>query len=76
MRRRVLLDTGPLVAFLNRRDEFHGWVTGELATIEPPFLTCEAVLSEDFSWLVILHDLYLVVDSICLAVPRKKLLCC
>lgn len=46
MRRRVLLDTGPLVAFLNRRDGFHSWVTGELATIEPPLLTCEAVISE------------------------------
>jgi len=46
MRRRVLLDTGPLVAYLKRQDRFHGWVTAELANIEPPLLTCEAVLSE------------------------------
>lgn len=46
MRRRVLLDTGPLVAFLNRRDEFHSWATDEWARIEPPILTCEAVLVE------------------------------
>ncbi len=46
MRRQVLLDTGPLVAFLKRQDRFHSWVTTELATIEPPLLTCEAVLSE------------------------------
>lgn len=46
MRRWVLLDTGPLVAAIDRRDLFHGWVTAELATIASPFLTCEAVLSE------------------------------
>ncbi|WP_231295559.1 type II toxin-antitoxin system VapC family toxin [Gloeocapsa sp. PCC 7428] len=42
----ILLDTGPLVAALNRRDQFHGWITVELNKIEPPLLTCEAVLSE------------------------------
>jgi predicted nucleic acid-binding protein len=46
MRRRVLLDTGPLVAALDRRDEFHRWVTAQWATIEPPLLTCDAVISE------------------------------
>jgi predicted nucleic acid-binding protein len=44
--RRVLLDTGPLVAFLNGRDRYHAWVKGRLASITPPLLTCEAVLSE------------------------------
>lgn len=46
MRRRVLLDTGPLAAALDRRDEFHSWVTAEWAKIEPPLLTSEAVISE------------------------------
>lgn len=46
MRRRILLDTGPLVAFLHRHDEFHAWARAEWATIEPPLLTCEAVLVE------------------------------
>lgn len=46
MRRRVLLDTGPLVAFLKRQDHFYSWVTEEWARIEPPLLTCEAVISE------------------------------
>lgn len=46
MRRQVLLDTGPLVAFFSRRDEFHSWATAAWATIEPPLLTCEAVLVE------------------------------
>jgi uncharacterized protein len=46
MRRRVLLDTGALVAFLQPQDRFHNWVVKELETILRPLLTCEAVLSE------------------------------
>ena len=46
MRRGVLLDTGPLVAFLNRRDEYHEWAMAQWSQIAPPMATCEAVLSE------------------------------
>jgi hypothetical protein len=31
MSRQVLLDTGPLVAFINPRDNFHGWAVTEWA---------------------------------------------
>ena len=44
--RPVLVDTGPLVAFLNRRDHYHTWAAEQLARITPPLLTCEAVISE------------------------------
>jgi predicted nucleic acid-binding protein len=46
MRQRVIVDTGPLVAFINRREKLHDWVINELAIIEPPLLTCEAVIVE------------------------------
>ncbi|GJL56229.1 MAG: pilus biogenesis protein [Nitrospirales bacterium] len=42
----ILLDTGPLVAFLNRRDHFHDWTKTVWEQAEPPFLSCEAVLAE------------------------------
>jgi predicted nucleic acid-binding protein len=42
----VLLDTGPLVAFLNRRDKFHDWALENWDQIQPSMLTCEAVISE------------------------------
>ena len=42
----VLLDTGPLVASINRRDRCHEWTKSQLAQIEPPLLTCEAVIAE------------------------------
>lgn len=42
----TILDTGPLVALLNRRDSFHRWSISESAKLEPPFFTCEAVITE------------------------------
>jgi len=44
--RRVLLDTGPLVAFFNRRDRHHEWTVDQWSRLTAPLLTCEAVLSE------------------------------
>ena len=46
MRQRVIIDTGPLVAFINRREQFNHWITIELGTVEQPLLTCEAVIVE------------------------------
>ena len=48
MARRVLVDAGPLVALLDRRDVNHHWVQEELARLHDPLITCEAVLSEVF----------------------------
>ncbi len=44
--RDVLIDTGPLVAALARRDSHHQWAVERLREIEPPLETCEAVLTE------------------------------
>jgi predicted nucleic acid-binding protein len=46
MKRQVILDTGPLVAIINGRDRYHKWATLQWSQIDPPLLTCEAVLSE------------------------------
>ena len=32
---RVVIDTGPLVALLNRNDRYHAWVREVLDTVEP-----------------------------------------
>jgi predicted nucleic acid-binding protein len=42
----VVVDTGPLVALLNRRERHHLWVAKVMDTIEPPLFTCDPVLSE------------------------------
>ena len=41
-----MVDTGPLVALLNRADRHHDWAKEQLADVRPPVFTCEAVLSE------------------------------
>lgn len=41
-----MIDTGPLVAALARRDSHHQWAVERLRDIEPPLETCEAVLTE------------------------------
>ena len=46
MKQPVLLDTGPLVAFLKAQDQFHPWAVAELDRIVQPILTCEAVITE------------------------------
>ena len=46
MKNKIILDTGPLVALLNRRDRYHRWAREQWAQIAPPLFTCEAVLAE------------------------------
>ncbi len=46
MKPKILLDTGPLVAFLNQTDAYHVWAKTQLSLIAQPMLTCEAVITE------------------------------
>jgi predicted nucleic acid-binding protein len=44
--RRVIVDTGPLVAFLDRSEQHHQWVVGKVEELDAPLLVCEPVLAE------------------------------
>ncbi len=46
MRPGVLVDTGPLVAYLSARERYHHWSIDAFREFEPPLLTCEPVLTE------------------------------
>ena len=53
---RVIVDTGPLVAFLTESEALHGWVASKFAELPAPFVTCEPVLAETFFLLSRLPD--------------------
>lgn len=42
----VIVDTSPLVALLDKTDNYHTWAAGEVERLTPPMLVCEPVLSE------------------------------
>jgi uncharacterized protein len=46
--RPVIVDTGPLVAFLFENEARHAWATEQFKTLPSSFLTCEPVLTEAF----------------------------
>ena len=46
MKPSVILDAGPLVAFINARDMHHAWTVEQLKKVAGPMLTCESVVSE------------------------------
>lgn len=43
---KVLLDTGPWVALLSRNDTHHDWAVEQFRRLQPPLLSCEAVVAE------------------------------
>lgn len=42
----AICDTGPLVAYLNRKDPHHAWAVELMKQVLPPMLTCAPVLTE------------------------------
>jgi predicted nucleic acid-binding protein len=42
----AIVDTGPLVAFLDRAEQHHRWVAEQVEGLDPPLLVCEPVLAE------------------------------
>jgi len=46
MDQKIIVDTGPLVAFFSRRDEHHHWVLQQLSTLRGTLITTESVISE------------------------------
>ncbi len=42
----LIVDTGPLVALVDRSERAHEWTRARFAEVRPPVHTCEAVLAE------------------------------
>ena len=70
MRRNVLLDTGVLVAFINQREKSHSWAIEQWKAVEPPLLTCEAVITEAC---FLLQDVYEGEDAVIRLISSKTI---
>ncbi len=44
----IIADAGPLIALIDAADQHHGWAVQSVRPLPPPWITCAAVLSEDF----------------------------
>ena len=44
----VIIDAGPLIAFLDKREHYHDFAMQQVKKLQAPFFTCESVLSETF----------------------------
>lgn len=42
----AIVDTGPLVALLDRAEQYHEWAKKQVEQLDPPMLVCEPVLVE------------------------------
>jgi predicted nucleic acid-binding protein len=46
MKSEIIIDTSPLVAFIDKSDNFHQWTVETWKKLHPPLFTCEAVIAE------------------------------
>lgn len=62
-----IADTGPLIAWINSRDQWHEWSVGVLSALRPPLITCESVIAEAVWQLsrsrLAVDQLYALVDA-------------
>lgn len=78
----VIVDSGFLVALLNRRDQDHKWAVAQSSQFVPPWKTCEAVLGETLyllgtesrAWLQILLLRGAIIPAFALADNRDPVL--
>ena len=54
----ILLDAGPLVAYLDASERMHGWAVDQWRRLPPPLIICEPVFTEAV-FLLREHDLSL-----------------
>ena len=66
-----LADTGPLVAYLDRKDQHHAWSKAWFMRFTGPLLTCEAVVAEA---LFLLHRGGICPDALLQLITRGVLL--
>jgi len=65
----LIADAGVIVAYLDKRDNWHEWTLAQMRSLPLPFITCEPVITEACFLVAHLHDgtqkvLRLVAESV------------
>jgi len=66
----IIIDAGPIVALLSKRDQYHAWAIDVVKEVEGPYLTSEAVLSEAFH---LVEDLPAAKESLLVLLDRREI---
>ena len=53
---KIIADTGVIVAYLDKRDEWHDWTLEQMKVLPAPFSVCESVITESCFLLDRLHN--------------------
>lgn len=53
---KIIADTGVIVAYLDKRDEWHDWTLEQMKIMPAPFSVCESVITESCFLLEHLHN--------------------
>lgn len=53
---KIIADTGVIVAYLDKRDEWHDWTFEQMKTLPAPYSVCESVITESCFLLDRLHN--------------------
>jgi len=56
MKSEIIIDTSPLVAFIDKSDNSHLWAVETWKKLRPPLFTCEAVIAESCFLLQNVHE--------------------
>ncbi len=70
--KRVIVDTGPLVAYFDRDSEFHDWTREQFTQLSDPLFSCQPVLTET---LFLLKRGGIDLDLVLALVERGELIC-
>ncbi|WP_017294803.1 type II toxin-antitoxin system VapC family toxin [Geminocystis herdmanii] len=70
MKRNIIIDTGIIVALVNRNEQTHEWVKNNLKSLSLPFFTCESVITESC---FLLQDIHGGEDAVLNLISSNKL---
>ncbi len=71
MKQNIIIDTGFLVALINKKEHYHNWIRTQLSQVITRILTGEPVMTESC---FLLRNIYGGADAIMGLIEKKKII--